>query len=767
VAQATQGLSEEDVLLAVSVCPPKPAAGSVQPLSARSALFVFCVFVIPLLAACASRSPTVAPLGPGASLPAVKLIVDADGLYEVTAADLATVGFELANADPKELALSTAGRPVPFLLTGAGRGRALRFYGQAPGRDAYLPQNVYWLTHDRREGTADRREGTADANAGAQPADLLVRPAPPPGSELTTVVSTTVRAEEQRQYAPKADTWDNRWFWASLFAPGTLKITVATPNLAGGEAILRVGLWGNSAAPVNPDHRLVVTLNGTAVADDAWDGMAGHVLTATVPAGILRGGDNQLALTAPGDTGAEADAVLLDWVEVTYRRELVADGGELIFAGRGAGFSVTGLGPDAILWEITDPGRPIALTGYRVNNGQLRFGSDAAERRFIAVAPAGLRKPRLLIPAASPDEAATWGQELRAWPGGADLIVVTVPQFRPALEPLVAARRAAGLRVAVVDLAAVYDAFTFGRPDPAAIQALVRRATTSWTPPAPRFLLLAGDASYDPVGHLKGPEADLVPTRLIQTAHTGWTASDVWFALPDDAPTAHPALAVGRFPAQTAGQLAAMVAKTLAYEAGETAGAWRTRALLVADNDDQDFVKEAQAFARTATNYTSEVVTVAGDGLAARAELLKAFGDGTGLVGYFGHGSLNLWAQEKVFSSEEAAKLSNRDRLPIVFTVTCLSGFFQHPSTLSLAEALLRNRDGGAVAALVPSSAALLPDQRFLAASLARALAVDLTPGQTLGETILRAQAALPDTPGVREILLTFNLLGDPALRLR
>ena len=39
--------------------------------------------------------------------------------------------------------------------------------------------------------------------------------------------------------------------------------------------------------------------------------------------------------------------------------------------------------------------------------------------------------------------------------------------------------------------------------------------------------------------------------------------------------------------------------------------------------------------------------------------------------------------------------------------------------------------------------------------------------GRTLGEILLATQAGLPPGPGVREVMLTFNLLGDPALRLR
>jgi hypothetical protein len=210
-----------------------------------------------------------------------------------------------------------------------------------------------------------------------------------------------------------------------------------------------------------------------------------------------------------------------------------------------------------------------------------------------------------------------------------------------------------------------------------------------------------------------------------------------------------------------------MVSKTLAYEKTGSAD-WRSRGLLIADNDESGFAAEASTFATSLPGFQTEQVTIEGDGASARERLLGAFEDGTGLIGYFGHGSVTLWAQEKVFGVDDVSKLANRDRLPVVFTVTCLSGYFDHPSTPSLGETLVRAEKGGAVAALVPSSAAILTDQSLLAQSLADALDAARSTGEpsTLGEVVLRSQSELPDTAGAREILLTFNLLGDPALRL-
>jgi hypothetical protein len=620
-------------------------------------------------AACSSRPP--AP--PQSAVTAVKLAVDEDGLYEVSAGELRDAGFDLAAADGK-LSLTSGGGTVPFELVGAGKDQGLRFTGLRLSPDSYTPRNVYWL----------RQEADTPPVTGPQPTPTPVGERP-----------ATLRLEQDLQYDTLADAAADRWYWQSIFAPATVEIPFTLPSLGGDEGELRVYVVAKSSAPVDPDHRLLLSINGALVHDAPWDGHGPKLITADIPPGILTGGDNKLTIQAPGDTGAPADLVQLQWAEITYSAANAA-------------------APE-----------PKAVAG-------------------ILPATVG----------ALPD-----------WPGGADLVIVTAPQFREALKPLVAAREKQGLRVAVVDVEQVYDAFAYGRTDPRAIQALMRHARDKWAAPAPRYLLLAADASYDPLGHMQGAEKDIIPTQTVRTTFSGWTGSDVWYALPDDGPTTMPAFAVGRFPAQTAEQLATMVSKTLAYEAESGDLGWRSKALLVADNDEPGFAEETAAFARELTGTQSQQLTIDGDGGNARSALNQAFADGVGLVGYFGHGSVTLWGKEDVFDVEQASKLRN-ERLPLVFTVTCLSGFFEHPSTVSLGETFLRQPGGGAVAALVPSSAAVLTDQRLLADGLAKALA-NPEP-RSLGDIVLDAQRSLPQQEGgVREILLTFNLLGDPSLQIR
>jgi len=721
----------------------------------RVALLVLPALIVlalaPLLAACRSQMPASASVRARATqtgpVQAVKLLVEHDGIYSVPAAALQQAGVDQAALQSGSLSLTRAGQAVAFQVIGQGKNRELRFFGQGPDPTAYSGQSVYWL---------------AQVESGATgPAAVVERTAAPSGVTATTVISATARAEAQMHYDGMAADSEDRWLWQLIFAPTEIQVPIPAPHAAQDSAMLRVRVVANSSASVDPDHHLVLALNGAQIADEKWDGSGPHVITATVPAGAVRPGDNLLTIKAPGDTGAPADSVLLDWVELTYARELVVDDGELIFDGQAGEYDLAMSGELAALWDISDPAAPVALSDYARQGDRVRFASDGAPRRFIAATASGLREPAAIVPVSE--------GELRDWPGGADLIIVTVPQFREALQPLVAARQKQGLRVAVVDVEQVYDTFSNGEPGPEAIRDFVQTAISQWTAPAPRYLLLAGDASYDPRGYLKGAENDLIPTQLVRTNFSGWTASDVWYALSDEE-TFAPNLAVGRLPAQTAEQLATMVAKTLEYEGGDQRSAtWRNDALVLADNDEPGFAEAAKTFSDRLAGYRARVVTVAGDGSAARQELAQAFAQGTGLLGYFGHGSVELWAQEKIFAVDDVAKLTNRDKLPIVFTVTCLSGLFQHPVKPSLGETLVRAKNGGAVAALVPSSAAVLTDQSVLAQGLAAELSTvtGSERAKTLGDVVLAAQKSVTQaSDGVREVLLTFNLLGDPTLSL-
>ena len=97
--------------------------------------------------------------------------------------------------------------------------------------------------------------------------------------------------------------------------------------------------------------------------------------------------------------------------------------------------------------------------------------------------------------------------------------------------------------------------------------------------------------------------------------------------------------------------------------------------------------------------------------------------------------------------------------------MNCLNGYFVAPNFDSLSESLLKAEGRGAIAALSPSGLSLDgPAHQYH-----RALMAELTSGrhERLGDAVLAAQKTYAQTGLMPELLTVYQLLGDPAMRIR
>jgi hypothetical protein len=309
----------------------------------------------------------------------------------------------------------------------------------------------------------------------------------------------------------------------------------------------------------------------------------------------------------------------------------------------------------------------------------------------------------------------------------------------------------------------VYDQFNFGYPEPVAIQRLVQFAVDNW-PQKPQYLLVVGDASYDPKGYTSPKEANQIPTEFIQTVYGGETASDIRFAQLNDDPW--PDIAVGRIPAQTPEQLQIIVQKTLLYVQQSAGSSGKRSIVAVADGQDPSFRIEAQSFLdKFDDGYDTQLFAPEAGATDANLQITELMDQGEFIVGYFGHGSVTMWGKDQLFSTKDIANLQNEKTIPLIINMTCLTGLFIHPTVESMAEAFLWQPRGGAVAVLAPSSLTLPGDQNYLIQSFVDAF--NANPDSSLGEMHLLARRKIPpDQVGALDVMRTFMLFGDPALRL-
>ncbi|MCI0476938.1 MAG: C25 family cysteine peptidase, partial [Anaerolineales bacterium] len=605
----------------------------------------------------------------------LKLLVSADGLYRVTAADLKNAGANTSQLDAATLQLFRGARPIPIRVRGAGADLAFEFYGQASD-SPYSNFSVYWVTWGQ-QSAAPMRETRATATRGAP----------------QTSVSSAVHFAPPIIYLPQFGEDGAPWFWQTLIAPMTTTITVTLPSAIAAPAQMQVHLWGSTQDAANPDHHLRAFFNDARIADEKWDGQGARSITTTIPANAVRVGENTLRLITPGDTGAQADIVLLRSIDANYTRRLLAQNDQIEFTAGAGTYRIEGFSGDAIdLFDITDPFAPSRVTNLSITARALTFANDApSPRRWLAVGP-NAAKPVAQIVAMS-------DADLRAPERAADYLIVTHASrdFVDALQPLVQWREQNGLRVRVVTTTQVYDEFGYGEESPHALRAFLDWARQNWQSPALRFVLLVGKASYDYRDYQKGANKNLLPTFLLKTPHLGQAASDNWFVAPDDQ-TGHPVLAIGRIPAQTAEQVTRVVNKIIAYESSLSARAeWHRRALFIADDKEPQFVSMSDALiAQLPSGVVAQKTYLAdhrGDVNAARSAMLARWNEGARWLAYIGHGSIDTWAEGPLFSVEHLGALKNGARTPILFTPTCLDGFFYHPQKNSLAEELLFKSD--------------------------------------------------------------------------
>ena len=663
--------------------------------------------------------------------------------------DLVDSGLDPTAVENRPIRLYWRGVSLPVWIDRDSK--ELRFYAQA-SQSIYSLENVYWLVQGEDPTESESAFWKIPEKLPSEPettlAQAIVNPVDLPAGTYTAAI----HLEENTQYYPQVEQGDH-WLWASLPAPQTQDFEVTLPDVAQAPGALRLAVWARTEGPGEMDHHLQLSINSQTVADESWDGKGNHEIVAPVSAGVWKTGPNTIQVAAPGDTGNAVDVVVIDWMDVVFGQKFQAQDDRLFFVGSGGSQAPRGFNLPVQGYDVTDPLKPVNLDPAMLSGDN--FTGQTGHLYWLVGAQGGLAPEKL--------ETADTSLNLRSEAAGAEYVAIGPADLLAPLQPLLDFRSQSGLKVMPVPLQTVFDQFNGGVPEPEAIRSYLQYASQAWQL-KPRFLLLVGDATYDPLGYQATPEANRLPVFLVDTVFGGQTASDVIFTQLDDDKS--PDLAVGRIPAQTPQQVSAFVEKTLAYELQPADSAWKGQVLAVSDGQEESFRSDAQRFLDLfPDDVQTELLAPAAGETGVNQQIIERLNQGDGLLAYFGHGSINMWGKDRLFSTDDVPKLHNADRYAVMINMTCLNGLFTHPKVESLAEAMLWQPEAGAVAVLAPTSLTLPTDQSFLSQPLIQALLKQ--PSVTLGEALLQArQQIVTDNPSSLDVMETFLLFGDPALHV-
>ncbi|MBA2379755.1 MAG: hypothetical protein H0V76_09310 [Blastocatellia bacterium] len=660
------------------------------------------------------------------SQPGVRIGTKNEGLHRVSRATLEANGFDV-DTDQSKWQLYLEGVEQAIIVHPSGD--YIEFYAKALDT-IESDTRMYFLINGDQTG---RRMATK-----------IARP-----STRTVIAPTydqTFVLKERTNYINTIRNGELENFWGRVISSTatTLNFNISGVDTAQESATIEVSFQGFS----NGVHDVQLLLNGNALPSATGLGPTPYSVSQVVPIAFLNNGQNSLHMVAP----TQGDTSLFDTVKIRYNRRHLSVGDRLQFHTQNdrnvtvEGFST----PNVRLFDITRDGDFAAMTNVSVTQGTGGFDLKVPAgrtRHYYAVGENGVH---------SPVSVSAYGTELLGSPThGANMVVISYKGWMDEAEDWADYRRGQGVNVKVVNVDEIYDEFNFGVMKADALKSFLAYAHTNWQT-KPQYVLLIGDATFDPKNYRGLGFFNFVPTRIINTIFTE-TGSDEFLAdFNNDGLTE---MAIGRIAARDAATVTHVLGKVQNWEENFVGDLSRGALFAYDRPDGYDFEGMSHRL-RLRLPQSMPATFVFRDEPDAQAKLLAAMNAGKFVINYSGHGTAGAWAASNFFANSVVPQLNHPGNEAVFTMLTCLNGYFLG-TNISLGENLLHATNGGSAASWA-STGLTTPDiQEVMATRFYDRLGAGTIP--RLGDLIRDAKTVIP---GGTDVRLSWALLGDPMMRM-
>jgi hypothetical protein len=689
----------------------------------------------------------------------IKIEVQAAGIYRVTGQDIQKAGVDPATINPATLRMFRLDSEIPIIVSSGQAVLAVSdtidFYAQGIDNQ-YTGTDVYWLYWGDAAG--ERMAWANGAVTGSLP-------------DVTTFKDLLSVEENHIIWAETPGAPDvDYWFWERLTSPQSAEydFDILSPVKNSANAVLTVYFQGRTGDSSIATHHTIITMNGNPVSNDTWQGDLAHVQSGQIEQNLLNAGSNRVKIQSTQTAGAP-DMVYFNRIEVDYQRALTAVNNELKFTLNQVepvkavvkGFA----GQNIRIFDITDPLVPKRISNTQIQADQSKFmvsfAHKGGEKTYLAVDSSRILSPDRITYRKISD--------LRKTTNRADYVLITAKDYMTGLENLAELRRRQKMTVKMVDMEEIYDVFSFGFFDPEAIREFLKYAREKWDV-SPQYVLLAGDANLDYRHYFGTKKQNIVPVYLDRTLELGLTPSDNLYGCVEGDDRV-PELYIGRIPGDSSATISAIVNKLIRYES--TQHQTSQSALFVADDDDPAFeaINDSLSSYLPASFIAEKVYTRFYEDLANATKDIQALvNQGMVITNFFGHGDVTRWGAEPfgggdyILEPADLKALTNKNELTFVLPLDCLNGYFSQPFQYCLAEEWVKVPDKGAVACFAPSGLSHQWEHELISQLIFSKIFLDSE--NRLG--IITTQSKIDAYyDGVSDnILISFNLIGDPATRL-
>ncbi|MDR2963773.1 MAG: type IX secretion system sortase PorU [Bacteroidales bacterium] len=722
-----------------------------------------------------------------------KVQVGESGVYKISYEDLVAMGFSqlqslqifgngvgelpLLNAEtlPKtlhEIAIYTSNAPG----TRFSSGDYVLFY-------ADVPRNWQWNETKKKIDYALNSYSTHNyyfvrVNAGEEPLRIQQKPA-----ETAAVTKTITSFDNVLTYEKDVENViQSGRLWLETMSEKTLSFTL--PNVVETE-------------PVTTKIQVAARHAKTAAFDVAVNGQARKQILVQANNSdqyarlyesednfLLKGNTLSVKITAKFD-GVDSKRYL-DYCLVHFRSKLAFSQEQLVFRN----YSQTALlavgqyeieTPAPVqVWNVSNPEVPQVMN-VSYSGGKVRFADDISRSGEYVVFAQNFKTPTF--------QKKLHNRDILAYTT-ANMIIVSAETLRGEAQKIADLHaRQKALRVAIVNQQEIFDEFSGGRPDPAALR---NYFTYLWRSGGNlQYVLFFGGADYDN-RNVKETQIPIICYESKESLNSLQTlVSDDFFGIlqagkgvnSNDDMVGDMDIAVGRMPVNTLADAKIAVQKLVNYcTAPQNRGEWQNYITLLADDADAGqtmHARQADDLAKQiATKYPQfnfekifldaykQVSNSSGQrypdaSRAVNERMIK----GTLVFNYTGHGHYTRLAQEYALTTAMVELWKNSEKLPLVITAACGIAPYDNPKINSLGEKLFLQKDGGAIALFSTTRTVYSNLNEMLNAKIYEYLFERNDAGEqlTIGESLRKAKNSLGQSDLNKR---KFALLGDPAMLL-
>lgn len=530
-----------------------------------------------------------------------------------------------------------------------------------------------------------------------------------------------------------------QWLGESFDINQEQEFSFSFPNL---DTSVPVKIEVSAAAASLTSTSFAITANGQNIGSISFPSLIANsdtkYTTGKLPSNAeFTGTDNIKIKLTYNNNGVPGSKGYLDYINLTAKRKLLGTGKQFHFqynaAGSTAGivnYTIGNASGIAQIWDVTDLYNVSKVE--TANQSSFSFKANLGEvRKYIAIDPsdyyAPLKENQSKI--ANQNLKGTLFRNSQNAFQDIDYVIVTPKSLTSQAERLANFHRTnSGLNVKVISLENIYQEFSSGKQDIAAIRNCVKYIydNASSLDKRVRYLNLFGDASYDYKDRISN-NTNIVPIYQSLISNTVGEASfpsDDFYGLMDSnegviiPSLAGIDIALGRMLVSDNAQAQEMVNKVIEYHDTKSYGNWRNNVVLISDDSDKPGDQTLQANQNALADqiatekpffnidkifldaYTQEASAGGSRYPKARTDFFNAFEKGALIFNYLGHGGEDGLASERIWEKSDGQNLTNQYKYPLFITITCEFSRFDDPTRPTAGEYVYWNPKGGAISML-------------------------------------------------------------------